>query len=229
MTIYIYDAGLPHPPSPHPMVSPLACQVGSCLVWPCCFPVWSCLASSPPLWSGACCLFGWPRSSLPPPVGWGLWSFWLAPPRLVWLLPLVSSNVIARCSLPDRQGCCSFLANGAPVPALMRLSAPVKKHWLGSFSIVLPPSGLRGLVPVVRDRWEQGRPGPGGRGGGGGRGDGGPGPESIYHISTGGCLTMHAKVCQGNKNCSCSIDWHPPFPVCLSLGLPVTCGPSIEF
>ena len=38
----------------------------------------------------------------------------------------------------------------------MRFSAPVKKHWLGSFSIVLPPSGLRGFVPVVRDRWEQG-------------------------------------------------------------------------
>ena len=35
----------------------------------------------------------------------------------------------------------------------MRFSAPVKKHWLGSFSIVLPPSGLRGFVPVVRDRW----------------------------------------------------------------------------
>ena len=46
----------------------------------------------------------------------------------------------------------------------MRFSAPVKKHWLGSFSIVLPPSGLRGFVPVVRDRWEQGRPGgPGAR------------------------------------------------------------------
>ena len=48
----------------------------------------------------------------------------------------------------------------------MRFSAPVKKHWLGSFSIVLPPSGLRGFVPVVRDRWEQGRPaarGPGTR------------------------------------------------------------------
>ena len=46
-----------------------------------------------------------------PPCGWGLWSFWLAPPRLcgavcstkicmVWLLPLVSSNVIDTCSLP---------------------------------------------------------------------------------------------------------------------------------
>ena len=54
----------------------------------------------------------------------------------------------------------------------MRFSAPVKKHWLGSFSIVLPFSGLRGFVPVMRDRWEQGE---GGAGGGGG-----PGPESIY-------------------------------------------------
>ena len=71
-----------------------------------------------------------------------------------------------------------------PVPALMRFSAPVKKHWLGSFSIVLPRSGLRGFVPVVRDRWEQGPPAAGGRGqgyhGGGGVGCGGPGPESIY-------------------------------------------------
>ena len=62
-----------------------------------------------------------------------------------------------------------------PVPALMRFSAPVKKHWLGSFSIVLPRSGLRGLVPVVRDRREQ-EPW-------GGGGCGGPGPESIYIIT----------------------------------------------
>ena len=62
--IYIYDAGLPHPRSPpHPMVSPLACQVGSCLVWPCYVPrlVLIGLVPSPPLWSGACGLFGWPR------------------------------------------------------------------------------------------------------------------------------------------------------------------------
>ena len=74
----------------------------------------------------------------------------------------------------------------------MRFSAPVKKHWLGSFSIVLPPSGLRGFVPVVRDRWEQGRPGGTGAGGrekGGIPGVGArdpracihmPGPDSIY-------------------------------------------------
>ena len=135
--MYMYDAGLPHPPfpPPHPMVSPLASQVGSCLVWPCCFPrlvLFGLVPSPPPppvewgLWSfwlapprstdvwHGCCRLLVEMSSLralspPPPVGWGLWSFWLAPPRLcgavcstkicmVWLLPLVSSNVT--CSLP---------------------------------------------------------------------------------------------------------------------------------
>ena len=53
----------------------------------------------------------WPRPLSPPPVEWGLWSFWLAPPRLwggsvfyrrmVWLLPLVSSNVIVTCLVPS--------------------------------------------------------------------------------------------------------------------------------
>ena len=93
------------PPPPHPMVSPLAWQVGSCLLWPCCFHVWSCLASSPPpLWSGACGLFGWPRPAcgLVPSlsVGWGLWSFWLAPPRLCG----------AVCSTEIWYGCCRLLA-----------------------------------------------------------------------------------------------------------------------
>ena len=55
----------------------------------------------------------------------------------------------------------------------MRFSAPVKEHWLGSFSIVLPP-GLRGFVPVVRDRWEQG---PRGRGPEGGEGVGARDPR----------------------------------------------------
>ena len=112
------------------------------------------------VWYGCCRLLVVMSSlkalSPPPPVGWGLWSFWLAPPRLwgavcstdvwygccrllvvmsslkalsppppcgvgpvvvlvgpappvwcsvfyrdmVWLLPLVSSNVIVTCSLP---------------------------------------------------------------------------------------------------------------------------------
>ena len=82
--IYIYDAGLPHPPlpPPHPMVSPLACHVGSCLVWPCCFP--------------RLVLFGLVPS---PPVEWGLWSVWLAPPRL-WG---------AVCSTGVWYGCCRLL------------------------------------------------------------------------------------------------------------------------
>ena len=65
----------------------------------------------------------------------------------------------------------SSLQTVHPVPALMRFSAPVKKHWLGSFSIVLPRSGLRRFVSVVRDRREQGPPAAGGRGQGRGGGD----------------------------------------------------------
>ena len=63
----------------------------------------------------------------------------------------------------------------------MRFSAPVKKHWLGSFS-VLPPSGLRGFVPVVAGR--RGRV-PGGRGGGipwGGGGVAARGPRPEIHM-----------------------------------------------
>ena len=133
--IRMYGAGLPHPPSPPtPWYPPLPVKWVVVLFGLVAFFVWSCLASSPP-----------------PPVEWGLWSFWLAPPRLwgavcstevwygccrllaemsslhalsppppvgwacgrfgwprpsvfyrdmVWLLPLVSSNVIATCSLP---------------------------------------------------------------------------------------------------------------------------------
>eukprot|EP00439_Symbiodinium_sp_Y106_P073099 s155_g13.t1 len=96
------------------------------------FPVWSCLATSPPP-----CGVG-PVVVLvgPAPPVWGS-VFYI---DMVWLLPLASRNVIVTCYF--------LLANGAPVPALMRFSTPVKKHWLGSFSIVLPPSGLRGFVPV---------------------------------------------------------------------------------
>ena len=72
----------------------------------------------------------------------------------------------------------------APVPALVRFSAPVKKHWLGSFSIVLPPFGLRGFVPAVRDCWEC--PGPGTGGGGGGWG-----PGTREHVCIHVCAHEH--------------------------------------
>ena len=54
----------------------------------------------------------------------------------------------------------------------MRFSAPVKKHWLGSFSIVLPPLVCGGSFRLCGTAREQGRPGPGGTivGGGGGPG-----------------------------------------------------------
>ena len=111
--IYIYDAGLPHPPPPHPMVSPLACQVGSYLVRPCCFPRQVLLGLVPS----------------PPPVEWGLWSFWLTPPRLwgavcstevlqrygTWLLPLVSSTVIVT-SPPSPRGVGPVVVLVGPAP-----------------------------------------------------------------------------------------------------------------
>ena len=96
----IYDAGLPHPP-PHRMVPPLACQVGSCLVWPCCFP--------------RLVLFGLVPSL---PVEWGLWSFWLAPPRL-WG-PVCSTEV--------RYGCCRLLVHSnVIVPCLVPSPPPVRR------------------------------------------------------------------------------------------------------
>ena len=116
-----------------------------------------------------------------PPCGVGPVVVLVAPPRLCgavcsteiiwhgccrWLA--VMSSLRAR--YHTKYDVALFLANGAPVPALMRFSAPVKKHWLGSFSIILPPSGLRMFVPVVRDRWLGAGAArrPGGRGGGGG-------------------------------------------------------------
>ena len=120
-----------------------------------------------------------------PPVGWGLWSFWLAPPRLcgavcstkVWygccrLLAVMSS---LRARYHTKYDVALFsLANGPPVPADAVLRS-VKKHWLRAFSIVLPPSGLRGFVPVVAGR---------GRGAGGGYhgGRGGWGAGTREHI-----------------------------------------------
>ena len=128
--IYIYDAGLPHPPSPPlPMVSALACQVGSCLVCACCFPrlVLFGLVPSPPCGVGPVVFLLGPAPPvggsvfyrgmvwlLPlvisnvivtclvpsPPVGWGLWSFWLAPPSLCG----------AVCSTEIWYGCCRLLA-----------------------------------------------------------------------------------------------------------------------
>ena len=85
---------------PHPMVSPLACQVGSCLVWPCCFPrlvgpVVFLVGPAPPVggsvfYRGMVWLLPLVSSNVivtclvpSPTVGWGLWSFWLAPPHLL--------------------------------------------------------------------------------------------------------------------------------------------------
>ena len=76
------------------------------------------------------------------------------------------------------QNCSFLLANGAPVPALMRfiLHRP-------------PPSGLRGFVPVVRDRCEEqgwfGVPGARGHGGWGpGRGGDTMGGGGVWEPGT---------------------------------------------
>ena len=128
MHVYIYDAGLLHPPSPPPPTPwypPLPVKWVVVLFGLVAFPVWSCLASSPPPPCGvgpmvfligpappvgrSVCYRGmvWLlpltsslRALSPPPRGWGLWSFWLAPPRLCG----------AVCSAEVWYGCCRLLA-----------------------------------------------------------------------------------------------------------------------
>ena len=107
MVVYMMQ-GCHTPSPPHPMVCPLACQVGSCLVWPCCFP--------------RLVLFGLVPS---PPVEWGLWSFWLAPPRLCG----------AVCSTEVWYGCrrllvvMSSLRALSPPPAVVVLVGPAPPVW----------------------------------------------------------------------------------------------------
>ena len=118
----IYDAGLPHPHSPaHPTVSPLACQVGDCLVWPCCFP--------------RLVLFG----LVPPLCGVGPVVFFAGP------APHVSTEV-----------------------------------WYGCCRLLVVMSSLH----VVRDRWEQGRPG---------------GPGYIYIYTYTESVTLRARFCVVRK------------------------------
>ena len=84
----------PPPPPPLPMVSPLACQVGSSLVWACCFSrlVLFGLVPSPPCGVGPVVFLVGPA----PPVGGSVFYR-----GMVWLLPLVSSNVIVACLVPS--------------------------------------------------------------------------------------------------------------------------------
>ena len=93
MYIYIYDAVLLHYPfPPTPWYPPLPVKWVVVLLGLVAFPVWSCLASSPPpLWSGAVVFLVGPA----PPVGGSVFYR-----GMVWLLPLVSSNVIVTSSLP---------------------------------------------------------------------------------------------------------------------------------
>ena len=85
---------------------------------------------------------------------------------LVWYgcCRLFSSNVIVTCLLTVNIQDVALFSKRCPCPCSDAVLRSVKKHWLGSFSIVLPPSALRGFVPVVRDRCQQGRARGGGRG-----------------------------------------------------------------
>ena len=161
--IYIYDAGLLHPPSPAPWYPPPCLSSGQSSCWalllsPSSWVVLLGLVPSSPLWDRACGLFGWPR-----PACGGLYV-------QVWLQPLAVMSSLRGARYPTRRFIVALLTYKWRLSLLFRSA---KKHWLASFSIVLPPSGLRGFVPFVRDRFEGDTIG----GEGGCRG---PGTESIY-------------------------------------------------
>ena len=95
MYIYIYMMqGCHTPPPPHPMVSPVACQVGGCLVSPCCFPglVLFGLVPSRPCGVAPVVFLVGPAPSVEGSVFYR---------GMVWLLPLVGSNVIVTCLVPS--------------------------------------------------------------------------------------------------------------------------------
>ena len=126
----IYDARLPHPrspPPPSPWYPPLPVKwvvvlfalllSPSGLVWPCPLPPCGVgpvvfLVGAPPVggsvfYRGMVWLLPLASSNTigtclvpSPPVGWGGWSFWLAPPRLCG----------AVCSAEIWHGCCRLLA-----------------------------------------------------------------------------------------------------------------------
>ena len=113
----------------------------------------------PSLWGGACGRSGWPR----PPV-WGSVFY----RDMVWLLPLVSSNVIVTCSI---QNMMLLLSPCKRCPCPCSDAVLRKKHWLGSFSslwFAWVRSGCAGPLGAGR---------PGGRG---------PGEGGGYHRGGGG-------------------------------------------
>ena len=116
------------------------------------------VAPAPPLGCHLLVVMSSLHALSPPPL-------WVGPVVVLLALPCLCGAV---CSTETWYGCCRLLAVMSSLRARYHtkydvalfslrtvFSTPVKKHWLGSFSIVLPPSGLRGFVPV----WEQGRPG----------------------------------------------------------------------
>ena len=95
------------PPPPTPWYPPLPVKWVVVLFGLVAFPVWSCLALVP---------------SPPPLVEWGLWSFWLAPPRStdVWYgcyrLFVVMSSLRALSPPPLCGGACGRFGWPHPAP-----------------------------------------------------------------------------------------------------------------
>ena len=144
----------------------------------------------PPLWSGACGLFGWPR----PACGGAVCStdVWYGCCRLLVVMsslralspPPLWGGACGRFGWPrpacvGQCGCCRLLVVMSSLRARYHtklLFSPCKRCPCPCSDAVhspsSPPSGLRGFVPVVRDRWEeQGRFGGSGAGGREGGGD----------------------------------------------------------
>ena len=110
-----------------------------------------------PLCGGACGRFGWPR-----PAHCVLQRYvWYGYCRLLAVMSSLRARYHTKLLFSPCKRC--------PCPCSDAVLSPSS-----------PPSGLRGFVPVVRDRWEQGRfGGPPGGGGGdtmGGGGGGAPPP-----------------------------------------------------
>ena len=167
--------------------------------------------SPPPLWGGACGRFGWPR----PPV-WGSVFY----RDMVWLLPLVSSTVIAARSLPYKNMMLLFSrCKRCPCPCSDAVLGSCEEALAGT-SLHRPPSlwfwGSFFRLPVrLCGSLGVGGRGLGGGGGWGGRGgrEWGPGSrqpkkKGVFfglHVSAKACLLPQGLNFQqkASKACGC--------------------------
>ena len=185
----MYDAGLLHPPPRPHGIPPLPVK------W---VVVLFALAASPSSWV---VLFGLVPS---PPVEWGLWSFWLAFSARGGQCVLQRYGMVAAaCQRSCHRYALVTIHNmmllfspckRCPCPCSDAVLRSVKKHWLGSFSVVLPPTGFCGFVPGTTA--SRGGPGAGsrGRGGWGTIGGGGGGPREHTYIYIYVCIYIYTYI-----------------------------------